>query len=128
MNAFQEFWKSKLTGRELKNIRASIEEKEEEGVRPKKIISSLRSRKKLKEDWKAERVYRTESNRIHSEQVKAGAKKYNKHHFKVLVEKGACELCRSYQNKIFTDKDLVKSTIVPIHPSCRCTLLIAATR
>jgi hypothetical protein len=123
-NDFEEFWK-KLSSAEIRNIRENIKEWQDEGKSKKQMISSLsRGRKRLKEDWKAERVYRTEEKKMEVKQVKDAGKKFNQHHFKVFVERNACPLCQELENKIFTDDYLRHRQIVPRHPQCRCSLLL----
>jgi SPP1 gp7 family putative phage head morphogenesis protein len=124
MSDFKEFWKH-LSGAELRNIRAQIAEDMDDGVKPKKTIASLsRGRKKLKEDWKAERVYRTEAKKIEVKSIKASAKKFGANHFKVFVEPKACDKCVALNNKVFTTDYLKHRQIVPAHPQCRCQLLM----
>ena len=125
--AFQQFYIAKLSSRELENVRASIEDKQDDGVKPKKIISSLQgSRKKLKEEWKAERVYRTEAKKIETDKVKAAAKKFGENKFKVLLNRSACEACKKFSNneqRVFTAKEISEKKI-PHHPNCLCKVVI----
>lgn len=127
---FKTFWK-KLTQPELKNIRRQIKDLQDKGVRPSIIESRVQGkRKKLKEDWKAEQVYRTESNRIRSEEVRQKGEKLGIGHYKILLEPNACPLCQKVsgnEKKIFTADQLKKKKdIVPYmtHPNCRCQLVM----
>ncbi len=129
-NEFATFWKAKLSGKELRNIREKIKEWNDEGVGQHRMADRLsRERKRLSENWKAERVVRTEEKRLQTYEVREGAKKFGKEHFKILLSKNACPLCvevSQNEQKIFT-KDGMRykgRLIPPIHPNCTCRAVI----
>lgn len=131
MDKFKEFYKAKLSSREIANIKNSIEQWQEEGLSPKRMIRRLQdNRKKLKDQWKAERAFRTEANRINTEDVKAGAKKFGYNFFKTIIEPTACPLCKSFEGKVFSYKQLEKNEKLapPHHPNCRCSLVIISKK
>lgn len=124
-NDFQTFFKSKLSGRELKTIRRKIENLEDKGIKPKKIVNVIEGQsKKLDEKWKAERVYRTETKRLETEKVVEAADKFNIKHFRVIVDKSACDNCKKLAGKVFSQKDIEKAGIVPHHPQCKCSVTL----
>jgi SPP1 gp7 family putative phage head morphogenesis protein len=118
---FQEFFKARLSNRELKTIRGKIENLEDKGFRPKKIVNVVEGQsKKLNEKWKAERVYRTETKKIETEKILEASDKFKIKHFRVFVDKNACDNCKKLAGKVFTAKDIEKAGTVPHHPNCRC--------
>jgi SPP1 gp7 family putative phage head morphogenesis protein len=126
MSDFKDFWKTKLNQKELRTIREKIEDKEEEGAKKKTVMASIKRghSKKLDEPWKVERVYRTETKKLETKHIEEAAQKFNRHHFKVMVEKNSCDKCQKLKGKVFTDGDLMKKVIIPVHPNCLCNLLI----
>jgi SPP1 gp7 family putative phage head morphogenesis protein len=124
-NAFQQFFKAKLSGRELKTIRGKIERLQDAGVKPKKIVGVVEGQsKKLDEKWKAERVYRTETKKLETEKVLEASNKFKIKHFKIFAEKGACESCRKLEGRVYSQKDIEKVGTVPHHPQCRCSVVL----
>lgn len=119
-NAFQQFFKARLSNRELKTIHRKIERLQDANIKPKKIIGVLEGQTKLDEKWKAERVYRTEAKKIETEKILQASEKFKIKHFKVFVDKDACDNCRKLSGKVFTQKDIEKAGVVPHHVNCRC--------
>jgi SPP1 gp7 family putative phage head morphogenesis protein len=124
-----EFDKSKLSRKELKNIRRTLKDFLAQGYSENKMADKLSDkRKKLKEDWKADRVVQTEMTRINTQRVRRAAKKEDIELFKIILDPGACEECRRFTNngkRIFTRDEMKRDgrLIPPHHVNCRCKLV-----
>lgn len=95
----------------------------ERGVPYKRVVESIPNKGgKLKEDWKKERVVRTEEKKLESEDIKeSGATKY-----RIELSINPCNLCKEVAKvKVYTKKTLVYKGrgIPPVHPQCECSLI-----
>jgi len=129
-NRFKLFWKTKLTARELRGIRSEIKTFRDEG-RPygSKVDAVMDMKpKKLDEEWKAERVVRTEDKRLETREVKAEAKELGYEKFIILPSYNACEDCIAFSDngkRIFTKEELLDGhgrNRPPVHVQCQCML------
>ncbi|WP_099974244.1 minor capsid protein [Lactobacillus terrae] len=68
-------------------------------------------------NYAADRLARTESARMASEYKIDLIKSQGYKNVKWLCERGACSICKPYDNKIFKIKEVPD---LPVHPNCRC--------
>jgi galactokinase/mevalonate kinase-like predicted kinase len=122
MNIFKDFWKavndSKLSAEELADIRQSIIDFKNGKLKFKELMSKLKSNSKLNENWKIQRVLRTEFNRHDSKEVVEDAKEEGIKKFKVIPSPGACEDCLRFSNygkKIFKESEFLIIQIAIVH-------------
>jgi SPP1 gp7 family putative phage head morphogenesis protein len=128
-DSFKEFWKAKLSAPELKNVRRQLKDLKRKGLDEHDMVNVLsRNRKKLKEDWKSERVVRTETKRFETQNTRKQALKEGINYFKIVLDPRACDTCKRFSRngtRIFSRDELIKDGRLtpPHHPSCRCILL-----
>ena len=132
---FRTFWETfnktddKLTQQQLGSVRNKIETWDKKHVKYSDKVKRLqRTTPKLQDEWKAERVVRTEDKRFESLDVKSDAGELGFTRFKIMLSNNPCQMCRDFtQNgtKIFTAKELKKNgrDVPPIHPNDNCILL-----
>jgi SPP1 gp7 family putative phage head morphogenesis protein len=123
-----EFYKSSaLTEKELVSIRQYIKALEKQKAPSKTIILHLQKfNPKLKELWKAERVYYTEIKRADSEIVADAGEELKIKSYRAILSRNACEHCvKALKGKIFKANQLAKNgnPLIPIHPNCYCVLI-----
>lgn len=126
-----EFYKSSaLSDKEIVDVRRYIKALQDKGATSKIIIKHLQSfSPKIKELWKAERVYYTEIKREDTKVVAQAGEDLEIKSYRVILSPNACETCRKKTNsgsKIFKNSDLQKDGyghIPPFHPNCYCALL-----
>lgn len=138
MSKFSEYWKganygvekSKLTKAEIDDIREAIGGLQKRGYPSSKIITALQKfNPKLKERWKAERVYWTESKRIDTDVVAEAGDDLGISEYKVILSPNACKTCRQKTDggrKVFKQADIEKAGYghqPPFHPNCYCILI-----
>jgi hypothetical protein len=123
----EEFVKSALSEKEIKSIREYIKALQDAKATSKTIISHLQKfNPKMRELWKAERVYYTEIKRDDTKTVKEAGEELEIKSYKAVLSPNACEHCKkALQNKIFKTNQLTKNgnPIIPVHPNCYCVLL-----
>jgi hypothetical protein len=133
---FRTFWETfnktddKLTQQQLGSVRNKIETWDKKHVKYSDKVKRLqRTTPKLQDEWKAERVIRTEDSRNEADSVKSDAEELGFTRFKCILSPNACKTCRAKTdngNKIFTTDDLAKTyskTGVPWHPNCSCIII-----
>lgn len=139
MNEFQEMYKSlsqsdnefyksaALTEKELKDIRNYIKALQDKNMISKNIISYLQKfNPKIKELWKAERVYYTEIKRKDTKDVKDMGDDLEIKSYRAILSPNACEHCiKKLRGKTFRSNEIEKdgTPIIPVHPNCYCILL-----
>lgn len=125
---FKTFWiEKKLSRPEIKNIRRELKGMREEGATFDEKMDAVQERKRLAEDWKAERVVRTEDKKLETREVKRDAKKEGKRLFKIMRASSSCPYCNMVTrdgSRVFTDLELTAGgkSFPPFHPNCRCSL------
>lgn len=127
----EEFYKSSaLLEKEIKDIRIYIKALQDKGATSKIIIKHLQAfNPKIKELWKAERVYFTEQKLLDSKIIKDAGENLGIEKYRVVLSPSACEICRKKTNngfKKFTNSDLSKNEYgfyPPFHSNCYCVLL-----
>ena len=126
-----EFYKSSaLTDKEIIEIRKYIKALQDKGATSKIIIKHLQHfNPKIKELWKAERVYFTEIKRQDSKEIGEAGEELEIKSYKVVLSPSACATCikkTGNGSKIFKNSDIQKAGyghIPPFHPNCYCVLL-----
>lgn len=133
--SFNIFWQQfnkteeKLSDNQLERIQAKIENWDKKGVKYSSKVNLLRRQvPKLNEEWKAERVVRTEDKRNESDSVKQDAEELGFKTFKIMLSNRACKTCRKFTDngtKIFRSDEMKKNgwDVPPIHPNCSCIAL-----
>lgn len=136
-NPFKKVWadmnlpafRKSLTLNQLSDIRNDIESWERLGLTSSKIIDRL-SRKypPIKEKWKAERAYWTETKKLESRSIEEDSVEQGDKKFHIIPSPNACKLCLKVSGngrKVFTMTDLEYQGhgIPPIHPNCYCVLV-----
>ncbi len=139
-NNFNKFWKEKnidydyemfekrLSVAEIRNIRKLLEELRQKGYTFGQIVDFLRrTRKRLSEKWKAERVVATEEKRSESLSILDSSRALGAKKYRIVINPDACELCRSLTEegtRIFEEDELYYKghRIPPFHPFCYCLL------
>lgn len=132
---FKEFWKSQyvrkaLTQGDLSSIRGKIGRMEGKGKPAKAIISALQSKPEIKDRWKAERAYWTETKKLETNSILQSAEDLDITKFKIIPSPSACPLCLKVSGdgeKVFDRGDLLfkGNQIPPVHPNCYCILIPA---
>lgn len=132
---FRTFWETfnktddKLSRDQLYRVRRKLSKLDgQKKTYSQKVDTLARTVPKLREEWKAERVVRTEDKRSESLEVKNDANELGFTRFKILVSNRACKTCMNFTNngtKIFETKDLKKGgrSVPSIHPNCNCILI-----
>jgi hypothetical protein len=126
----EEFVKSALSEKEIKSIREYIKALQDAKATSKTIISHLQKfNPKMRELWKAERVYYTEIKRDDTKTVKEAGDDLEIKSYRVVLSPNACATCEKKTNngnKKFSNSDVSKSGyghVPPWHPNCFCILL-----
>ena len=129
-NGVVSFEKSKLTKAELVDVQNTIASLQKKGFSSSKIIDALQQKNaKLKERWKAERAFWTETKREDTGIIGELGEDIGFEDYKVILSPHACKTCRDKSDggrKIFKDSDLNKSGyghVPPFHPNCYCFLI-----
>lgn len=134
MKEFKSFWKAvytkeTLTPGEIKNIQNIIYRSEITNQPASKTIKMLqRYNPKLRERYKAERVYWTESKKMGTESTLESSNVLDVFKFRIIPSPTCCDLCHEIAkngNRIFVKSELFYKgqKIPPIHPNCLCTLV-----
>ena len=127
----EEFYKSSaLTEKEIVDVRRYIKALEGKKATSKIIISHLQKfNPKLKEMWKAERVYYTEIKRSDSKTIGELGNELEAKSYRVILSPSACIECEKKTNKgtkVFKSSDIQKAGygfVPPFHPNCYCLLV-----
>lgn len=131
---FKTFWEQfnksedKLSETQLSQVQRKINFWDRKKVKYSDKVNRLRREPKLSEQWKAERVVRTEDKRNESDSVKTDAEELGFKTFKIMLSNRACKTCRTFTNdgsKVFRSNEMKKNgwDVPPIHPNCSCLAL-----
>lgn len=132
---FKSFWqefnkgRDALTKDELAQVNRLITNLEEQKKPSSFIISALQSHfPKLKEKYRAETAYWTESKKKETGIIAENAANIGLKKFRIVNTPSACDDCKKageYGKKIFSSKDIEKDgkPIVPVHPNCYCVII-----
>ena len=132
MTKFQKFWKEfnkeeTLSENEIKWARFQIGLWYNKEINRKELIKRLKTIEKLDENWKIQRVLRTETKISESREERIDAEDEDIDKFHIIPSPGACETCIKFSNngkKVFSRKGIKKNgrNVPPIHPNCNCVL------
>ncbi|MHB8483865.1 MAG: hypothetical protein ACYDBV_14225 [Nitrospiria bacterium] len=135
MKLFKRFWKElnktgdALSDRQLEEVQDKMWRWDSKHVKYSDQVKRLqRTFPKLREQYRAEQVVRTEGKRLESDDVKNDAVEIGLKSFKIMLSPNACEMCRGFTNegsKVFKADELKKGEwdVPPIHPQCNCVLI-----
>jgi DNA repair exonuclease SbcCD ATPase subunit len=137
-NLFKQWWigkesfnkSEKLTRKEMELARSIIEEDRAKSVMSSKTIEKLQSAlPKLNEEWKAARVYWTETKREDTEIVAEAGEDLGLDKYRVILSPNACPVCEKKTDngrKVFKQEEIDKAGYghaPPFHPNCYCFAL-----
>ncbi|MGH7239179.1 MAG: hypothetical protein ACREHG_03825 [Candidatus Saccharimonadales bacterium] len=120
----------RLTEKELRQIQETISTMQNKGIASEKIIAALqKAMPKLREKWRAERAFWTESKRSDTQKVGMAAEELDMNKYRVILSPNACHICREKTRngaRVFKSTDLQKTGyghVPPFHPNCYCILI-----
>jgi len=133
MSIFKNVWQKlnksdALNQKELDRIRDKMDLWDDKNVPYSvKVDRVKRLSPKLKEQYRAEQVIRTEDKRLETEKIKEDAEELDIDRFTILTQPTECDVCQARsQNgtKIYTQSELDKlGGGPPWHPNCYCLLV-----
>ena len=137
MSLFKDCWKGNftfekgdaLTTEELHEARRLITSMLNDGVSDLKVMNTLQERfPKLKEQYRVETLFFTESSRLRTKQIKRQSKREDITKFKIDPRGDTCKECLAFcrnGKRIFSKEDLTINgrSVPPLHPQCRCILI-----